>query len=131
MHGSKGWLHGLWAHVLLLPLQVQFQVAKPHEVEELTELRAALSDRNAPTRCVQDGPWCTGCSGKRTHTRASHTRADRDSRGFRKLILATTTCGKVVALHNGDGHVVWARPFPPATAPQVSAHLAARCVWLR
>ncbi|KAF5841245.1 hypothetical protein DUNSADRAFT_13699 [Dunaliella salina] len=42
----------------------------------------------------------------------------RDSRGFRKLIVVATEAGKVAALHNGDGHIVWSRPFPRKLAPQ-------------
>lgn len=42
-------------------------------------------------------------------------RASRDANGFRQAIVALTACGKVYALHNGDGRVLWT--YTPAVAP--------------
>ena len=41
----------------------------------------------------------------------------RDPNGFRKLIVALTSAGKALALHNGDGRVVWAARYDPAAPP--------------
>lgn len=41
----------------------------------------------------------------------------RDPNGFRKLIVVITVAGKALALHNGDGRVVWAARYPPTRTP--------------
>jgi hypothetical protein len=41
----------------------------------------------------------------------------RDANGFRKLIVSLAACGKLLALHNGDGHVVWSVNFGTGDAP--------------
>lgn len=41
----------------------------------------------------------------------------RDANGFRKLIVVLTSAGKALALHNGDGRVVWAARYDPAAPP--------------
>jgi hypothetical protein len=41
----------------------------------------------------------------------------RDPNGFRKLIVVLTAAGKALALHNGDGRVVWAARYDPAAPP--------------
>ena len=41
----------------------------------------------------------------------------RDANGMRKLIVAATAPGKVLALHNGDGRVVWAARYDAAAPP--------------
>ena len=50
---------------------------------------------------------------------SSKLRPDLDLLGFRKLILALTGSGKIYALHNGDGHVVWSRMLPKGSAQLV------------
>jgi hypothetical protein len=40
----------------------------------------------------------------------------RDGNGFRKLVVVLTSCGKALALHNGDGRAVWAARPPRASA---------------
>ncbi|KAJ9518790.1 hypothetical protein QJQ45_026065 [Haematococcus lacustris] len=75
----------------LLGFKVQTKMASREEVTEYTDLRARLSDKNLPTR---------------------------DTRGFRRALVVTTASGKVAALHNGDGRVLWSRPGSADTAPQ-------------
>jgi hypothetical protein len=36
----------------------------------------------------------------------------RDTNGFRKIIIGISSSGKVVALHNGDGRVLWTIYLP-------------------
>ena len=43
--------------------------------------------------------------------------SERMADGFRKQILALTASGKVVALHNGDGRLLWSLDFGPRAAP--------------
>lgn len=69
----------------LLSAKVQFKVATDDEVAELTKLRAQYSDKQLPTR---------------------------DARGFRRSLVVATSSGKLAALHNGDGHLIWSRPGP-------------------
>jgi hypothetical protein len=47
---------------------------------------------------------------------------DRDTRGFRRLILLSTGANKMEALHNGDGHTVWTHILHDTHAPLVSVH---------
>eukprot|EP00873_Tetraselmis_striata_P009215 jgi/Tetstr1/429479/TSEL_019386.t1 len=76
----------------ILTLKVQMGVAAVEEAAELSELRLAGSDKMLSTP---------------------------DSAGFRKLLVVLTAAGKLLALHNGDGHVVWSLSFGVAAAPQV------------
>ncbi|KAG2448475.1 hypothetical protein HYH02_006367 [Chlamydomonas schloesseri] len=74
----------------VLGAKVQLKLNTPAEAAELLELRGLLSDKNTPTR---------------------------DVNGFRKLLLALTGTGSLVALHNGDGRVMWSRTFAADTMP--------------
>lgn len=65
-------------------------MATPEEREQAAALAAAASTRLAP---------------------------ERDGNGFRKLLLALTSSGKLAALHSGDGHVVWERDYGSALSP--------------
>ena len=38
--------------------------------------------------------------------------------GFRKQLVVLTSGGKVLALHNGDGRLLWSLDFGPAAAPR-------------
>ena len=40
----------------------------------------------------------------------------RPADGFRKQIVVLTAGGKVLALHNGDGRLLWSLDFGPAAA---------------
>eukprot|EP00899_Mesostigma_viride_P000410 jgi/Mesvir1/1036/Mv17562-RA.3 len=52
---------------------------------------------------------------------------ERDPRGFRKLVVALTRCGKLLALHTGDGSILWTSfyglgsPFS-SKAPVATSH---------
>ncbi|GFR39708.1 hypothetical protein Agub_g187 [Astrephomene gubernaculifera] len=74
----------------LLGAKIQLKLNTPAEAAEFTQLRGALSDKNLPVR---------------------------DVNGFRKLLLALTSTGKLSALHNGDGRVLWSRFFSPDSTP--------------
>ncbi|CAD7698977.1 unnamed protein product [Ostreobium quekettii] len=74
----------------ILSLKVQFSLNTEQEKLELMDMKQALSGKNAPLR---------------------------DPNGSRKYIISATASGKLYALHNGDGRVVWSRclsqaPFP-------------------
>ena len=56
----------------------------PEEASELIALRDSLSTKNQPLR---------------------------DGNGFRRIILALSSSGKLSALHNGDGRVLWSRAY--------------------
>lgn len=43
---------------------------------------------------------------------SKRSKMTRDHNGFRKLILVLTKAGKVLALHTGDGRVVWSLLLP-------------------
>ena len=75
------------------PLQFQMGASSPEERAELNELRHAGSDTLLTTP---------------------------DSAGFRKLLLVLSESGKLLALHNGDGHVVWGLAYDPVCPPQAS-----------
>eukprot|EP00873_Tetraselmis_striata_P009798 jgi/Tetstr1/430062/TSEL_019920.t1 len=78
----------------LAPMQhLRKQILTLKEAAELSELRLAGSDKMLSTP---------------------------DSAGFRKLLVVLTAAGKLLALHNGDGHVVWSLSFGVADAPQVA-----------
>lgn len=74
----------------LLALKSQFKPLDRDEAASLASYRATTNDRLRPTR---------------------------DADGFRKMILVTTEAGKVAALHNGDGHLMWSLNFGVGTAP--------------
>ncbi|KAI8475054.1 MAG: hypothetical protein J3K34DRAFT_456487 [Monoraphidium minutum] len=79
-----------WVRMQALAVMVQFKLGAEEDAAELIRLREELSDKNLMTR---------------------------DANGFRKLIVALTSAGKALALHNGDGRVVWASRFGPAARP--------------
>jgi len=43
---------------------------------------------------------------------AEKTKMTRDHNGFRKLLIVLTKAGKLLALHSGDGHIVWSQLLP-------------------
>ncbi len=43
---------------------------------------------------------------------ADKTKLTRDHNGFRKLLLVLTKSGKLLALHTGDGRIVWSLLIP-------------------
>lgn len=43
---------------------------------------------------------------------ADKTKLTRDHNGFRKLLIVLTKAGKLLALHTGDGHIVWSLLVP-------------------
>jgi hypothetical protein len=70
-----------WLRLQYVSALVQLHVATPLERLEQRALRGALSDRAL---------------------------AHRDANGLRKLVVGVSqSAGRAVALHNGDGHVVW------------------------
>lgn len=50
-----------------------------------------------------------GCTANRTRLLPLPFRPPAD--GFRKQVVALTSSGKVVALHNGDGRLLWSLDF--------------------
>ncbi|GLI60547.1 hypothetical protein VaNZ11_002704 [Volvox africanus] len=74
----------------VLGAKVQLKLNSQAEAEEFLLLRGALSDKNTPFR---------------------------DVNGFRKLLLALTSTGRLAALHNGDGRLLWSRSFPQDAMP--------------
>jgi hypothetical protein len=48
---------------------------------------------------------------------ADKTKLTRDHNGFRKLLLVLTKSGKLLALHTGDGRIVWSLLIPGFRAP--------------
>lgn len=79
-----------WLRVQLLSFKIQFRLNTPEESQEFLHLRSALSTKNQPTR---------------------------DTNRFRRLIVVLTAPGKVLALHNGDGRVMWSYLYPPQQRP--------------
>jgi len=67
-------------HIEIVSAKVLLRLASQAEVEELAEHRRLAS---------------------------THMRKTLDPQGFRKILVVLTAAGKVFALHNGDGHVVW------------------------
>jgi hypothetical protein len=51
---------------------------------------------------------------------ADKTKLTRDHNGFRKLLIVVTKAGKVLALHTGDGHIVWSLLVPSLRASRGS-----------
>ena len=43
---------------------------------------------------------------------AEKTKMTRDHNGFRKLLIVLTKAGKLLALHSGDGRIVWSQLIP-------------------
>lgn len=43
---------------------------------------------------------------------AEKTKMTRDHNGFRKLLIVLTKAGKLLALHSGDGRIVWSQLLP-------------------
>ena len=81
----------------LLTLKAQLMLASEEEVAEVEAYKAATSDRLRPTR---------------------------DPDGFRKQVVVLTAGGKVAALHNGDGRLLWAADFGGGAAGAVPLKLA-------
>ena len=49
---------------------------------------------------------------KRRLNNAQKTRMPRDHNGFRKLLIVLTKAGKLLALHSGDGCILWSQFLP-------------------
>jgi hypothetical protein len=78
-----------WLRLQYVSALVQLHIATPAERQEQRALRGALSDRALPYR---------------------------DPNGLRKLVVAVSgSSGRAVALHNGDGHLVWEHALPPVS----------------
>ncbi|PRW59755.1 ER membrane complex subunit 1 [Chlorella sorokiniana] len=81
---QPGWRETLAAQVLQLKVQASqlanVQLATPEEQQRLEAYKALTSDKLRPSR---------------------------DADGFRKQVVALTQSGKVLALHNGDGRLLW------------------------
>ncbi|KAM7277484.1 hypothetical protein ACFE04_019350 [Oxalis oulophora] len=69
-----------WLKGHMLKLKGTLMLASPEDVVAIQEMRLKSSEKSKMTR---------------------------DHNGFRKLLIVTTTAGKIYALHTGDGHVVW------------------------
>lgn len=78
-----GWKETL--RMQLLKAKTQLGLQQPQELEELKHLEESTSDKN---------------------------RLSRDHNGFRKILLVLTEPGKVYALHNGDGRILWSTFLP-------------------
>ncbi|KAK9804018.1 hypothetical protein WJX73_002264 [Symbiochloris irregularis] len=74
----------------LLSAKEQLGFAQPEDRALLKELRAKSSDRLLP--------W-------------------QDAAGFRKQLLVLSTMGRLLALHSGDGRVLWSTAFDPTCLP--------------
>lgn len=85
---QPGWRWTLAAQIVQLKMQASqlanMQLASPEEQQRLEAYKALTSDKLRPSR---------------------------DPDGFRKQIVALTSSGKVVALHNGDGRLLWSLDF--------------------
>ncbi len=75
----------------LVALKAQVGLATPAETAAVERYRALTSDRLRPTR---------------------------DPDGFRRQLVVTTAPGKVLALHTGDGRVLWSLDFGAGASPQ-------------
>lgn len=78
---------GAALRVQLLTLKRQLGLASPEEAAAVAAHKAAASDRLRPTR---------------------------DPDGFRKQLLVLTRGGRLAALHNGDGRLLWSADFSGA-----------------
>ena len=67
-------------HMEVVSAKVLLRLASQAEVEEFAKYRSRSS---------------------------THMRKTLDPQGFRKILIVLTAAGKVFALHNGDGHIVW------------------------
>eukprot|EP00897_Mesotaenium_endlicherianum_P002317 jgi/Mesen1/2112/ME000151S01365 len=91
-----------------LRAKATLMLATPHELAAVHELR-----RNGPAKSA----------------------LTRDHNGFRKLILVLTSSGKLLALHSGNGHVVWSlllsslRSPPPGAATDVKPQPLHLVLW--
>ena len=74
----------------ILALKVQIGLANPWESAAVEKYRTVTSDRLRPTR---------------------------DPDGFRRQLILATAAGKIVALHTGDGRVLWSLDFGAEGAP--------------
>ena len=43
---------------------------------------------------------------------AKKTKMTRDHNGFQKLLIMLTKARKILALHLGDGHILWSQLLP-------------------
>lgn len=80
---AMGWKQTI--RMQLLKAKMQLSLQKPHELEELKRMEQSTSDKN---------------------------KLSRDHNGFRKILLVLTEPGKVFALHNGDGRILWSTFLP-------------------
>lgn len=93
----------------LLALKVQanglsstWKLASPEEEARLERYRTVTSDKLRPTR---------------------------DPDGFRKQLVVLTSRGKVLALHNGDGRVLWSLDFGPGEGTAKLAAPSKLALW--
>eukprot|EP00798_Chlamydomonas_sp_ICE-L_P006703 gene6703-3373_t len=102
---------------ILVNLRHQLKIHTAEESTILANLREQTSDKNQP---IRDSNGYRKLHQLKIHTAEESTilanlreqtsdknQPIRDNNGYRKLILALTSCGKLLALHNGDGRVVW------------------------
>jgi len=73
----------------MLKLKGTLMLANADEVAAIQALRLKSSEKNKMTR---------------------------DHNGFRKLLIVLTKAGKVIALHTGDGRIIWSNLLPSLRA---------------
>ncbi|KAL6865265.1 hypothetical protein ACP4OV_016416 [Aristida adscensionis] len=78
-----------WLKGHMLKLKGTLMLANADEVAAIQALRLKSSEKNKMTR---------------------------DHNGFRKLIIVLTKAGKVIALHTGDGRIIWSKLLQPLRA---------------
>ncbi|XP_062179551.1 uncharacterized protein LOC133884219 isoform X2 [Phragmites australis] len=74
-----------WLKGHMLKLKGTLMLANADEVAAIQALRLKSSEKNKMTR---------------------------DHNGFRKLLIVLTKAGKVIALHTGDGRIIWSKLLP-------------------
>ncbi|XP_072964279.1 uncharacterized protein [Typha angustifolia] len=74
-----------WLKGHMLKLKGTLMLAGPDDLAAIQEMRLKSSEKNKMTR---------------------------DHNGFRKLIIVLTRAGKILALHTGDGRIVWSHLLP-------------------
>ncbi|XP_062231040.1 uncharacterized protein LOC133928637 [Phragmites australis] len=82
-----------WLKGHLLKLKGTLMLANADEIAAIQALRLKSSEKNKMTR---------------------------DHNGFRKLLIVLTKAGKVIALHTGDGRIIWSNLLPSLRASRSS-----------
>ncbi|XP_010925904.1 uncharacterized protein [Elaeis guineensis] len=87
-----------WLKGHVLKLKGTLMLASPDEIAAIQAMRLKSSERNKMTR---------------------------DHNGFRKLIIVLTRAGKLLALHTGDGRVIWSLLLPSLHRSEACGHPSA------